>query len=340
LETSDTELKPAKNVLLAGAGFTRDYGGYLGGEMWARILSQPEVRDSPLRGILLGDESLNYEALYNSIRDRGDSEVLFPKLTVAINNVYGQMDREIAEKYISQVSICEFIRCYVPTNKNERGFFFTLNQDLFVERFFTSYTADGASSQVEIPGLHSQTWFRHNIDPLPMVRLRSEQEVKNIEREFNKKSVKRLSYMKLHGSYNWSSRDGSAGMVIGTTKDKMIEREPLLKWYFDLFKSVLSLPERNLLVIGYSFCDGHINKVITDAIEKNGLQLFVVSPISPNEFRRSVVPSRMMASIYQRSTALWDGLRGYYQATVLQLFGNDEIIPPQGMELIRTLGLR
>ena len=57
---------PAKTVLLTGAGFTKNFGGFLGSEMWAIILNQKEVTNSPrLRNALL--EDLNYETVYDTI---------------------------------------------------------------------------------------------------------------------------------------------------------------------------------------------------------------------------------------------------------------------------------
>jgi hypothetical protein len=55
-------------VLLTGAGLTKNYGGYLASEMWATILNQPEVQDSPelLKG-MRDLEHLDYETFYEEI---------------------------------------------------------------------------------------------------------------------------------------------------------------------------------------------------------------------------------------------------------------------------------
>jgi hypothetical protein len=52
-------------VLLTGAGFTKTFGGYLASEMWATILNQPEVQNSPelLKG-MRDLENLDYEMYY------------------------------------------------------------------------------------------------------------------------------------------------------------------------------------------------------------------------------------------------------------------------------------
>jgi hypothetical protein len=55
-------------VLLTGAGFTKTFGGYLASEMWATILNQPEVQDSPeLLKKIRDADNLDYETCYEEI---------------------------------------------------------------------------------------------------------------------------------------------------------------------------------------------------------------------------------------------------------------------------------
>ena len=56
-------------VLLTGAGFTKSFGGYLASEMWAAILNQPEIQNSPaLLKRMRELETLDYELLYEEIQ--------------------------------------------------------------------------------------------------------------------------------------------------------------------------------------------------------------------------------------------------------------------------------
>ena len=71
--------------------------------------------------------------------------------------------------------------------------------------------------------------------------------------------------MKLHGSRGWLSHHGSDAMVMGTQKASIIEKEPLLKWYFSLFAEVINRPDTGLLIAGYGFRDEHINLCIVNA---------------------------------------------------------------------------
>jgi hypothetical protein len=102
-----------------------------------------------------------------------------------------------------------------------------------------------------------------------------------------KHSSKSLYYIKLHGSMNWQREIGNRKvMVIGGDKLTQIRSEPLLNWYYETLKRVLSCQNRRLLVIGYGFGDPHINEVILNAVHKHGLRLYVVSLHEPEDFSK------------------------------------------------------
>jgi hypothetical protein len=84
-------------------------------------------------------------------------------------------------------------------------------------------------------------------------------------------------YIKLHGSID--IQDGRNMMLIlGGNKEADIAKHPLLEAYQEQFKLRLNMRNARLMVIGYSFADAHINKIIFDAIENSGLKLFLVGP--------------------------------------------------------------
>jgi hypothetical protein len=153
--------KPAKNVLLTGAGFTRNFGGYLAAEMWAVIFRQPEIRRYPnLRKRML--EGLDYEALYHDVLS---SEFYTSEeegsLTKAIRNAYQEMHELICQWDLKRnkdaAAVCRAFIARFDGSGQERGFFFTLNQDLFLERFFS--LGYQQASLIKIPGLEHAKWF-------------------------------------------------------------------------------------------------------------------------------------------------------------------------------------
>src|SRR5439155_13282313 len=97
--------------------------------------------------------------------------------------------------------------------------------------------------------------------------------------------------IKLHGSMNWQREVGGRKvMIIGGGKLTQIRSEPLLDWYYKIFKQVLSRKNQRLLVIGYGFGDPHINDVILKSVREHGLRLYVVSPHEPEDFgKRGII---------------------------------------------------
>jgi len=82
---------------------------------------------------------------------------------------------------------------------------------------------------------------------------------------------------------------------------------------------VLCSGERKLLSIGYSFGDPHINKVLLESI-KHGLQLFVLSPGSPD-----VLKTRLKD---QGCAELWSALTEYFPFDLKTLFPADQSPSP------------
>lgn len=116
--------------------------------------------------------------------------------------------------------------------------------------------------------------------------------------------------IKLHGSYNWKSSDGSEAMVIGRGKTKQMMKEPLLRYYFEIFKAVLSQGKRRLLVIGYGFGDEHINSVISKAIKDDELKLYILSPVSPEKLKKELCEGPKKS---EDTIIIWNGISGYFQ---------------------------
>ena len=102
-------------------------------------------------------------------------------------------------------------------------------------------------------------------------------------------------------------------MVIGEDKTDQISREPLLKYYSELFQQVLSDGNVELFVIGYGFGDEHINEVIADSIRDNGLKLNVMNPDAPEKFQE-------ILSDRPHCENLWDSISKYYPYSISRVF--------------------
>jgi hypothetical protein len=63
---------------------------------------------------------------------------------------------------------------------------------------------------------------------------------------------------------------------MGGNKPTTMQLHPILMWYATKFTEYLSKPGARLMVIGYGFMDGHINKLIYEAWEKSNRTLSIV----------------------------------------------------------------
>src|SRR5437868_6043329 len=150
-------MRPAKNVLLTGAGFTKDFGGYLGDEMWAAILSQKEISKYPnLRQLLLSQ--LNYEQAYHEVLE-STSYSSYEKFAFkdAVETAYERMHRKVmdvaAQSFFHKIKplLRGIVRRFAGKGE-ERGFIFTLNQDLLMEGFYNNNDQDYAPHHLTTPG--------------------------------------------------------------------------------------------------------------------------------------------------------------------------------------------
>lgn len=334
---------PLKTVLLTGAGFSKPFGGYLASEMWSLILNQPEIRASKrLHQFLL--EDLNYEMVYDKILASGD---IAPEekqaFTTALMNAYRHLDDAIRSEIVNHrgqktMMLNSFLGRFGALGR-ERGFIFTLNQDLLLERF---YTAD--SGLLQTPAFGHPDWFTQRfrtITPPPDVILPDAAKVASHRAGFwLKGQTGNFVYVKLHGSYGWKSADGTSSMVVGHTKPEAIQKEPLLRWYLDLFKEVIETPSQRLVVVGYGFTDEHINNLLADAVKK-GLELHVINPKEPKELRQMLQPvSGFVGPPTPRGKDLWEGLFGYHCASVEELvLPNSTALTARGQSFFQSIGL-
>ncbi|MCD4843688.1 MAG: SIR2 family protein, partial [Methanosarcinales archaeon] len=130
-------------------------------------------------------------------------------------------------------------------------------------------------------------------------------------------SHRNLFIIKLHGSCNWIKSDGTPGMIIGRGKNEQIQKEPLLKYYFEVFKETLSHCQRRLLIIGYGFGDEHINQIIAESVRNYRLKIYIISPESMPDFRKKILDRNKLGIV------ILDGISGYFPYNLMEIFPED-----------------
>ena len=311
--------KFSNKILLTGAGFTKNFGGFLAKEMWAKIFNNPKLH-SKLKPLLLTD--FDYESIYHKVITGKYSKEEKNSINDTIFKAYKILDdicrdwtfHSNASYPVNIYGLNKFIGA-LSGNQNEIGLFFTLNQDLFIERHF-----DDTYKMLIHPGVNRIPNQHKIISRLPLdredfVRLPTDNEIKN--NKVNWLTTNTQNYIKLHGSFGWLSSDGNNCYVIGKNKEKQLADEPLLSWYFDLFSNSLMAKNKKLFIIGYGFRDKHINNVIADSVSNFGLKLYVVSPLEHTKFIESLSAAKYGKLILK-------GLDGYFPYSLLDVFPKDQ----------------
>lgn len=288
--------KPLEAILLTGAGFTKNFGGFLADEMRAFIVNKVGNRQALMA--LLNSSDLDYESVYVKVIYGDYSEEDKSVLANAAIHAYQRLDDAIrgitwnrdSPHGVNLYGVKKFLDRFGSTINGLRGYFFTLNQDLFIERWYGQETLLKIPGNLNLPTIHvapSRKLEGGDYLPVPAAN-----KIESVRAEDNKKtsSSGRYHYFKLHGSFNWlDDKDpGKRIMVIGGKKWEQIQNIPILHYYHEKFREVLTQPSRRLCIIGYSFRDEHINKVISEALTKRDLKLFVICPQSYSAFAREL----------------------------------------------------
>ena len=328
------EIPSGNALVLTGAGFSKNFGGFLGAEMWSQIFNNRQIQADPdLRGIL--NDDYDYESVYSKVLDSKLPEEKKLVMRDVVLDAYRRLDDSLKNWVFNDSSsypvnpylLSEMLGKFHSRAHPAKAFLFTLNQDLFMERRW-NYGSPGVPRFARAQdSFGSQAFNAADFVELPR------NDVENrLQRGINGHNG--LHYIKLHGSYGWKSSDGSNQLVVGTNKGSLIQNEPLLQAYFDLFASVIREGGKKALIIGYGFRDPHINSLLLEGVEKHGLEIYIVSTQAPADLRYQIEHGQCYAK-----GILDAGLRGYYPYSLQQIFPKNQEQTPQREEIIQALGI-
>lgn len=260
------------HILLTGAGFTRNWGGWLAKEIEGDLLQR-------LRG--------NWE-LHTRVHEADGFEAALAELQTEVmqgkagaTEQYQALKRAILESF-QEMNLALANRRTLEFSNSRRfsvkGFLarfdaiYTLNQDLLFELLYDPLLEDRSPRRscyspgiagFRYEGLFPDSFIgkTRRVLPLPL----------RID------AIAQPIY-KLHGSVDWI--DGTSGLlVMGGGKQAAIESTPILKEYFARFWRDLTAPGACLMIIGYGFRDAHINDLLGKAWHaNNSLSAFYVDP--------------------------------------------------------------
>ncbi|MCE9585629.1 SIR2 family protein [Candidatus Nomurabacteria bacterium] len=316
-------------MLLTGAGFTRNFGGFLAREMWSKIFNNPIVQASAeARGLLLND--FDFESVYSAKMSHGEETIKI--IREAVEMAYKDLDDTVKNwvfnhgnpTALNTYGLGELLS-FISSRGSDKGWFFTLNQDLFMERKH-NYRSPGA--------MFSQPFIEGDNGKIGIITLPNENGVEKVKNTLNN-----ASYIKLHGSYGWISSHGGNQMVIGKNKVNDIDQEPLLKWYFEIFQNLIKEGNKKLLIIGYGFADNHINDILLNGIQEHGLSLYIISTTDPETFKNRLEgkPSHLGSWEVSKYSKIWDGVKGYFPYSLRDIYPPDQSITTISLEIKKAL---
>jgi SIR2-like protein len=266
--------------LLTGAGFTRNWGGWLADETFEYLLGCGELTPHH-RNLLWKHQSLGtgFEGVLQDLRDSymlskddltAQELQKFDLMLIGMFNTmnigFGDLEPVRHERMGVQPTFLRDFLCRFDA-------MFTLNQDTFLERKYGgSDIRDG--SQGKWFGFESPGLLEENVAGKPYA---SPGVFRPGDPPFSVRD-RYQPYFKLHGSSNWRALNGYSMLIMGENKGTQIDGVALLDWYRENFRSMLSAPDARLMIIGYSFRDQHINEII-HAATNTGLKIYIIDKL-------------------------------------------------------------
>ena len=319
------------DLLLIGAGFSRNWGGWLATEAFEYLLGSPEVARVPgLRRLLWKhqQEGGGFEAALEALqaqfaKDPGSAHDPLMALQDAIKRMFDAMNAAFMAAADWQFGQ-QYIERQIGTFLTRFDAIFTLNQDVLLEHHYLNDNIalirkkkwDGAAlpGMMRVPPqepMHANSWSRSTWSP-------------RAENDF-KPNTRFQPIYKLHGSSNWTRADGQPLLIMGGAKLREIGQTPILNWYARVFEENLLATGAKLMVIGYGFRDEHINAAIARAVER-GLKLFIVAPEGV-ELASRLNPTRAPGQIDARTPLeemIEASLIGVSRRDLREIFGHDD----------------
>jgi hypothetical protein len=272
------------HILLTGAGFSRNWGGWLAGEVFNHLMScklDDDTRDLLIRHRATGgfENALSELQQRMALNPTDENKERVHALTSELYGMFNLMSQEFLRgQFEFQNDVAYMVRPFL----NRFDAIFTVNQDTLLEAQYFEGTLPRWSG-VQLPGM------KHFGPPLHTVGSIFDK----IHKKMPDLATYRLDpqfqpYFKLHGSINWVVDDKSGLlMVLGGDKPKYIGQHPILTRYHQEFAAYLARPGARLMVIGYGYNDSHINDAISKGIAQ-GLKLFIVDPAGMDVLTRPI----------------------------------------------------
>ena len=326
-------------VLLLGAGFSHNWGGWLASEAFEYLLGCPEIQgDQTLKELMWKHQDTGgFEGAISQVQHdhilvaSAETASRLQGIQAAVSRMFTDMNKAFCGlkphewEFRTENDDKEYKR-RISTFLGKFDAIFSLNQDILIERQYhgddRAFTHHPKFPQgPSLPGMqhHSQFgkpgrggWAEDNWTPMVGPDFAVEQGTQ--------------PFFKLHGSSNWRRSSGDDLLIIGGNKLGAIKFNPILIWYHEMFGSYLCMPDTRLMVIGYGFRDQHINEIVEKAVT-SGTKFFVVDPHGGNlaaSIRRQPAAS-IQEPLTDLEKAFRKGLIGASRRSLRSIFSDNAV---------------
>jgi hypothetical protein len=329
------------HILLTGAGFSRNWGGWVADEAFEYLLGCPQITPeihSELWEAKRGQ--LGFEYTLQILRYHHEQA---PQDKVKLNSlrVFEHMLEDMFNSMNNGFKNIQFNPSYDPMTiggspDSIRQFLthfdaiFTLNQDALLEIQYDKAFAVRQQSQARwrdfyMPGL--EPVMTPGAGPyVPPGLFKPSDKPLQLENH-------RQPYFKLHGSSNWRN-EGSSLLIMGGNKGRDIEKHPLLMEYQDLFRRALTKSDCRVVVIGYGFGDQHINDILLEGVAA-GMKMFVIDARGIDALRGMFTPN---FNPIQQYNAMTSCVLGASRRELPRTFSTDHVERAKIMRFLTRLG--
>jgi hypothetical protein len=262
------------NILLLGAGFSRNWNGRLASEIRSDL--QTRLQGNAYVSRLL--QRHDFETVLSMVqaefvkRHNAEAEAHLNATQTAIKDAFSRMNLAFQRRMTMEFGNDAAFRIQPYLARFDA--IFSINQELLLELHYhrndPSVWAGTKWNGYVIPGMIE----RPQSSPHPYDVLRSKW---NPTGDFQLVAGQQ-PFIKMHGSSNWETTQAEPMLVMGKAKLAQINQHQVLKRYFEYFVECLSKPDTRLTVIGYGFADEHINEALLEAGRRGTMKMFIVHP--------------------------------------------------------------
>jgi hypothetical protein len=308
--------------LLLGAGFSRNWGGWLAAEVEEYLLWLSTLNSIVRQELLNCHADGGFEKALANLSKSDQTIKEFESLQDALGKMFHSMNKSFTTSHF-RFEETQDIKHLVSRFLCRFDAIFTLNQDLLLEHNYFPQVVTMSRDVGRIwngcirPGLTPVVGSSH--DPIAGT-WKPDNWDGGIPSYFQ-------PYIKLHGSSNWVTSDNGRMLIMGENKTKQISGQSILQQYNQFFRSCLSQPNARLMTIGFGFGDEHIYDAILEAVSKNGLKVFIVDPLGLDVLDKNR-NMRVGNGVYTRDKnfeAIWPSVIGASRRNLPHALATDPI---------------